>query len=262
MERETVGHPSSEARCQWDLNVQRRRRTRFTHLTLPPDQSGSRVNGAEFDAQMQFLFICFIVYFNIFRYWLLWFILSFIRSFPLIPSIGTCCSRPSMQSQIPLKILTQRPKELSRWTSHDISSSGSSSDGDNMFSQPLSQPRPDGKLLLCSQTQLFPWEDLHGTVCPTAASCIHFLYIKLLSNKRTAVERDEDCTTSCHGNSNGFFSTMCICCDYAKIVTCRHITTCTHRKYTSYHLHNWLVVSTPLKNISQLGWLFPIVMGK
>jgi len=22
-------------------------------------------------------------------------------------------------------------------------------------------------------------------------------------------------------------------------------------------LHNWLVVSTPLKNINQLGWLFP-----
>ena len=31
-------------------------------------------------------------------------------------------------------------------------------------------------------------------------------------------------------------------------------------EYTIYHLHthNWLVVSTPLKNISQLGLLFPI----
>ena len=27
---------------------------------------------------------------------------------------------------------------------------------------------------------------------------------------------------------------------------------------TEARMHNWLVVSTPLKNISQLGWLFPI----
>ena len=29
-------------------------------------------------------------------------------------------------------------------------------------------------------------------------------------------------------------------------------------KRTASHITNWLVVSTPLKNISQLGWLFPI----
>jgi len=28
-------------------------------------------------------------------------------------------------------------------------------------------------------------------------------------------------------------------------------------KRVTRHVHNWLVVSTPLKNISQLGWLFP-----
>ena len=69
---------------------------------------------------------------------------------------------------------------------------------ENMSSQPQS---PDAKLLLCSQSQLFPREDLHGTLCPTAASFgWHFLYIKLLSKKHRVqnfhelsfVQRDED----------------------------------------------------------------------
>ena len=36
---------------------------------------------------------------------------------PKFPSIRTCCRRPSTLSRIPLNTLTQRPKELSQWTS-------------------------------------------------------------------------------------------------------------------------------------------------
>lgn len=66
LECQTVGHTGSEARCQWDLNAQRWRRTRFT-LTLPGRFRKVQVKGSALNHiadsffSILFRFIYFII---------------------------------------------------------------------------------------------------------------------------------------------------------------------------------------------------------
>ena len=139
------------------------------------------------------------------------------------PPIRTCCRRPSTLSRIPLNTLTQRPKELSQWTSQGSMASWTAALRKHVFTapKPWCQAAPVQPIAALSARRS-PWHVVSDSCQLWLAFSVH----KTLEQKAQSAELS---WTFLRSTGWGLLPVSC----HIMTVTCRQIPTwptCTHPK--------------------------------